>query len=76
VTAVERVFAARLYPREAVLTAAEQFREVCPVEVLDLPKGTRAILEVPPGADDEVVGEFCNAVLAAAMELHLGGSRR
>lgn len=70
---VERVFAARLYPRSAIDRAVEQFRTVCPVEVEDVPRGTRVILELPVDADEQIVGEFCNAALAAALEHHVGG---
>lgn len=74
-SAATRFFGARLYPRAAVEATATRFGDICPIEVLDEPGGTRATLRLPDGAGEEVVGEFCNAVLALSIELRLGIAR-
>jgi hypothetical protein len=70
-----RLFSTRIYPRSAVEAAATAFRGICDVSLADDPVGTRATLELPDGAGEEVVGEFCNLALAAAIEARLGPSK-
>lgn len=69
------LFSARIYPRAAIEGAIGAFRGVCDVRIEDDPSGTRAMLELPDGAGEDVVGEFCNIALATAVELHLGSRR-
>jgi len=69
------LFSARIYPRAAIDSAAAAFRGICDVRVDDGSDGTRATLELPEGAGEEVVGEFCNIALAAAVEMQLGSVR-
>jgi hypothetical protein len=74
VTTHSQLFSARIYPRSAVEGAASAFQGVCQVRLDNDPVGTRATLELPDGAGEDVVGEFCNLVLAAAIETRLGSA--
>ena len=69
------IFFARIYPRAAVEHAVTAFREICSIRVEDVPEGMRAVVNLPEGAGDDVVGEFCNVALAAAVELQLAPRR-
>jgi hypothetical protein len=69
------LFSTRIYPRSSIEAAAAAFRDICEVRLTDDPVGTRATLTLPDGAGEEVVGEFCNLALAAAIEARLGPSR-
>ena len=75
-TTSTQIFSARLYPRAAVENAAAGFREICDVRVEDDPTGTRATLVLPEGAGEDVMREFCNVALAAAVEIHLSPTTR
>jgi hypothetical protein len=72
VTATTVVFSSRLYPRPAVEAVAAKFAEVCPLALAEVPEGTRATITLPLEGREELTAEFCNAVLAAAIEMHLG----
>jgi hypothetical protein len=69
------IFSARIYPRAAVESAVTAFREICEIRIHDVPEGMRAVISLPEGAGDDVVGEFCNIALAAAAETHLASDR-
>jgi hypothetical protein len=69
------IFSARIYPRAAVESAVTAFGDICRIRVEDVPEGTRAVVDLPEGAGDDVVGEFCNIALAAAVELQLAPRR-
>lgn len=71
-----QVFSPRLYPRAAIDRAAADFREICDVCIEDDPDGTRATLVLPDGAGDDVMREFCNIALVAAIESHLSPATR
>jgi hypothetical protein len=69
------LFSARIYPRAAIEGAIDAFRGVCDVRAEDDPCGTRATFELPEGASEDVLGEFCNIALATAVEMHIGSFR-
>lgn len=69
--ASSRAFSARLYPRAAIESAALDFKEICAVRIEDDPDGTRVTLALPPDAGEDVMGEFCNLALKAAVEIHV-----
>jgi hypothetical protein len=71
VTPDVRVFDLAIYPRAAIEQAATRFAAVCAVSLTDDRHGTRATLVLPNDAGREVADEFCNLVLATAIELHL-----
>jgi hypothetical protein len=70
-----RLFSNHIYPRSAIEGAALAFGGICDVRVEDDPDGTRATLELPEGANDDLVGEFCNIALVTAIEMRLGTVR-
>jgi hypothetical protein len=75
VSEYSRLFSTRIYARFALEAAAAAFYGICDVHLAEEPAGTRATLQLPDGAGDEVVGEFCNLALAAAIEARLGSSK-
>ena len=71
-----RAFSARLYPRPAIESAALGFKDICEVRIEDDPEGTRVTLALPSDGGEEVMREFCNLALTAAVEIHLGSATR
>jgi hypothetical protein len=71
VTTSRRVFAGNLYPLRALESASAAFGEVCPTHLEEVPEGTRVTFDLPEGADVDLVGEFSNIALVAAIEIHL-----
>jgi hypothetical protein len=66
-----RAFSARLYPRAAIESAALGFKEICEVRLEHDPDGTRVTLALPADAGEDLMDEFCNLALTAAVEIHL-----
>lgn len=67
-----RTFSANLYPRSAVEAAVLAFHGICEVSVEDELGGIRATFELPDGATEDVIGEFCNVALITAVEMEFG----
>jgi hypothetical protein len=68
----ERLFAAQFYSRAAIENTAAAFVGICDVRMDQDPKGTRVTFLLPEGANEDVVREFCNVALVAAIEADLG----
>jgi hypothetical protein len=69
VISCSRDFSARLYPRTAIESAILGFKEICDIRIEDYPDGTRVTLALPADAGEDVVDEFCNIALRAAVEI-------
>ena len=67
-----RTFSTSLYPRSAVESAVLAFQGICEVSVEDELGGIRATFELPDGATEDVIGEFCNVALITAVEMQFG----
>ena len=48
------------------------FHGICEVSVEDELGGIRATFELPDGATEDVIGEFCNVALITAVEVEFG----
>lgn len=70
-----RTFSTSLYPRSAVEVAVVAFQGICEVSIDQEPGATRATFELPDGATDDLVAEFCNVALIAAVEAQFGTRR-
>lgn len=75
-TTTSRVFSASIYPRAAMESAALVFREICEVVLEDDPVGTLATLSLPIGASTDLIDEFGTIALRAAIEGHIGQTKR
>jgi hypothetical protein len=70
-----RTFAGEIYPRRAVESAAVTMRDVCDVRIDDEKGGVRVTLDLPDAGAADLLHEFSNLALIAAIEEHLEGGR-
>jgi hypothetical protein len=72
VSARTRTFSTKLYPRSALEAAVLSFQGICEVRLAEEPTGICATFELPTGATETVIDEFCNVALIASVEAQLG----